>query len=486
MQKEETGKPDNSENLIDIFKICAGLWKRFKEVWWILILIVCVCVAGGMFREKRQYHATYEASASFVVSVGGESYSGANNYYKKVSMEQLNSTFPYILTSGILNEIVANDLGMSSVPGTISANVLEETNLFQIKVVSAEPQMAYDILQSVIKNYPSVAKYVIGDTTLKLIDESGVPENPITVPNYKNAAAKGGLAGVVLGFLILLLRVLLRRTVKDQDDIKKFLNVKYLTGIPQEKMKKRSRETVHRVLLNQPGISYAFRESLGTLQVRFDRIIKEKAMKTVVVTSTFAGEGKTTISCNLAYAMAEKGYKVLLIDGDFRNPSVASVLELTPKEMGIADILKGKATPEEAVCQYMDSNLWVIPGVESQSKVGRLYRNGRLKKLIAQYQDEMDLILIDTPPCGIMNDAALAADCADGVMLVIRQDYAYRDKILEGVEMLSASRAHLLGCVINGEETGIGSYGYGRYGYGKYGYGKYGYGKYGYGYGETK
>lgn len=242
-------------------------------------------------------------------------------------------------------------------------------------------------------------------------------------------------------------------------------------------------------MMDQAGVSYIFRESLSTLQVRFSRAVKERSIKTVVVTSTLAGEGKTTISCNLAYAMAEKGYKVLLIDGDFRNPSVASVLELNPKKKGIADVLRGNAEPEEVICQYKKSNLWVAPGVKSQDKVAKLYKNGRLKKLISEYEEKMDLILIDTPPCGIMNDAALAADSAQGVMLVIRQDYARRDKILEGVEMFSESQVHMVGCVINGEETGIGSYGYGRYGYGRYGYGRYGYGKYGYGkygYGEIE
>ena len=79
------------------------------------------------------------------------------------------------------------------------------------------------------------------------------------------------------------------------------------------------------------------------------------------------------------------------------------------------------------------------------------------------------------------------ADCVDAIMLVIRQDYARREKIQDGVEMLSSSAATIIGCVINGEDIGSGSYGkydYGKYGYGHYGYGKYGYGKYGYGYGE--
>ena len=252
-------------------------------------------------------------------------------------------------------------------------------------------------------------------------------------------------------------------------------------------MKKRSKGNSKHVMLDKETVSPTFRESMNTLQIRVARAMEEKQIKTLVVTSTLAGEGKTTISSNLAYAMAEKGYKTLLIDGDFRNPSVAAALNLPESEYGISDVLKGKISAGEVIRQYGDSNLWVLPGKEPQEKVSKLYRNGRLQNLIQKYSRQMDIIIIDTPPCGMMNDAALAADCAEGILLVIRQDYARREKILEGVEMLDSSNASLIGCVINDEEVnrgGYGRYGYGRYGYGKYG--KYGYGKYGYGAGTRK
>lgn len=481
---EEIKKQENTQNLIDIFEIGAGLWKVFKNFRVIILAIICICgIVGGIY-EKRTYHSQYEATASFIVSVagGGDATSG---YYNQVTMEQLNATFPYILTSGILNRVVANDLGVDVVPGTISASVLEETNLFQIRVVSSEAEQAYDILNSVIENYPAVAKYVIGDTTLKLIDESGVPSEPMSKPEYKKAVVKGMLGGCLISIGLLIFGVLFRNTVKNQDDIKKFLNIKYLSGIPQEQIKKRSRAASGGVMLDKMEVSYAFKESLSTLQIRMNRELKEKGIKTVMVTSTLAGEGKTTVVCNLAYAMAKKGYKVLLLDADFRNPSVASVLQLERKEKGIEDVLMGKAQPEEAICRYEESNLWVIPGIKAQEKVAKLYRNGHLQKLLEKYEGQMDVILVDTPPCGIMNDAVLAAEYVEGIMLVIRQDFARREQILEGVETLSGSPAVMVGCVINGEETGITGYNYGKYGYGKYGYGKYGYGKYGYGkYGE--
>lgn len=476
----ETIQQENMEK-IDLIAILTGLYRRCREVYWILLVIMCLSTVWGVVQEHRQYQERYEASASFIITAGTDSTSSTAAYYNQVTLEQLNATFPYVLTSGILNQIIADDLGRDYVPGTISASVLPETNLFQIRVTANEAELAYEILQSAIENYPLVAKYVVGDTTFKLIDESGIPEWPVNSPGYRRAAFSGMVKGMMVSMVIIAVQVLVRNTVKTQEDLNRFLNIKCLSSVPQERIKKRSRAS-QKLLIDQSSASYAFKEAVSVLQVRVSRIMGKQDMKTLVVTSTLASEGKTTIACNLARAVSKKGYKVLLIDSDFRHPSVASMMHLDPPEKGIEDVLRGEADPDETLCCYKNSSLYVLPAVRPQDKVTRLYKSGMFEKLIAHYKEKMDLIIVDTPPCGMMNDAALAAEAADGVLLVIRQDYANRDRILEGVELLSGSGRPIIGCVINQEESGIGSYGYGRYGYGKYGYGRYGYhSHYGYG-----
>ena len=91
----------------------------------------------------------------------------------------MGKTFSYIVTSGVLRDVVARDLGVGYVSSEISASVMEGTNLFTISVRDASPEMAYDVLQSVINNYPEVAQYIIGATQLTVVDESGVPTAPV-------------------------------------------------------------------------------------------------------------------------------------------------------------------------------------------------------------------------------------------------------------------------------------------------------------------
>lgn len=98
---------------------------------------------------------------------------------------QMAKTFPYILESGVLQEIIAQDLGRQSVPGKIEADVMENTNLFTLKVTADDPEMANKILQSVVKNYPTVAEFVIGSSQLTLMDErsSGFPGKSVQLPS---------------------------------------------------------------------------------------------------------------------------------------------------------------------------------------------------------------------------------------------------------------------------------------------------------------
>ena len=478
MEEKNLSAKVEEEDKIDIVSLLFDSIKCFQMSWWLLMVLLILGAGIGYWRMARNYTAYYEASASFAVSSGTDDNIISSGYYDKVSAEQLNATFPYILTSGALNKVVAKDLGLGGVPGNISAQMVGDTSLFQIKVISLDPQMAYDILQSVIKNYPTVAKYVIGNTKLKLLDETGVPSEPMNPRSYKRSIAIGMLGGCLIYAVLLFFWTITRHTIKSPEDLKKYLNIKYLGGIPLAKFKRRSGNKVPQILVNNPSIPNIYAESLETLQVRLTKNLRENKWKAFLVTSAMAGEGKTTTACNLALMLAEKGYRTLLIDGDLRNPSVAERLQLENTCGGLYDVLAGKAGPEKIISKYKETHLYVLPGGEPVSQISGLYGSKVFGNLIQQYKEEMDYIVVDTPPCTFMHDASLIAPCLDTGLMVIRQDYAHINKIISGVEILTNAGLPLAGCTINGESTGIGSYGYGKYGYGRYGYGRYGYGRY--------
>lgn len=157
--------------------ILDDMWRGFKKFFLLCFLLMAVCGAVMYMREKTNYTPVYQAYSSFVVETK-TAYGYNQSYSDETTAGQLSKTFPYILTSGAFSDIVAESLGVDSIPASISAEAIQDTSIFTINVTASDPQIAYDVLQAVIQYYPQVAEYIIGDTQLTLMDESGIPEKP--------------------------------------------------------------------------------------------------------------------------------------------------------------------------------------------------------------------------------------------------------------------------------------------------------------------
>ena len=200
------------------------------------------------------------------------------------------------------------------------------------------------------------------------------------------------------------------------------------------------------------------------------------------MTSSVPGEGKTTVAVNLAEAFAKKKYRIVLLDGDLRNPSVLKCIGLSERKgRGIIGVLKGQISLDEALTDYRDLSLKILPGVGSTQNPAGLLRSARMKTLIEELKEDADLLIIDTPPCGVLSDASLLGGIADSAVLVVHQGTTKDREVQRALEFFEDSQIPVCGYVLNGVPEGATGYGYstyGGYGYGKYGYG---YGKYGYG-----
>ena len=489
MNSERTEKEQGAD-LIDISALIDDVWKGVTKLWWVFFLLVSLCASLMYFRSRGGYAPKYTAYATYVVT-GAELYSN-NDAYNQKTAEQIGNIFPYILSSDVLMEIVAEDLGVETLPGTVTSSVMEGTNLITVKAQAQTPVMAYDLLDAVIENFPNVAQYVIGETGMNIMDESGIPTAPDNPPAFKRSAAKGAILGFILAFMLSVLYALTRNTVKKEEDLKKFLNIKCLGVLPRAKFKKRGKIKNPKVLLDNEMIPSAFVEAARTVRTRLERGLQKAKTNTFLVTSAVAGEGKTTVACNVALALTKRGYTVLLVDADMRRPAVAKTLGIEPGEEGLYEILTRQTTVRKAAIQYKDTGLRVIAGGRQVANTQRVLAGRGVKEIMRSLRYSADFVIIDTPPSAVMSDAAVIAQYVKGALYVVRQDYAKVDKILEGIELLSDTGVQFVGCVLNNAEVGITGYGYGYgYGYGRYGYGygkygKYGsYGSYG-GYGEKK
>lgn len=412
----------------------------------------------------------------------------------------MGQVFPYILTSDALKSLVMEDMGFDEkqvMPARIMASVVSDTNLVTLTVRSADPQIAYDTLRSVLRNYPSISELAIGDVQLKQMDESGFPTEPANLPGSRKAAALGALITAALCIALIIIRSVTRKSIRTEGELTRYFNVEYLGNMPSVVFKKRSRIKDPVVAIDAKGIPFAFVEAMRTIRHRVEREAQKYDAKTILVTSALQSEGKTTTSTNLAIALANRQHNVLLIDGDLRNPSILPALGLEQTELGMVDLLSGNCKPSDVLLPYKErKHLTLLPGGKPIDNPTLLWSSEYAERLLKMFRAKYDYVIIDAPPSAIVSDASLIARYTDACIFVVRQDFASISTLREGMEMFTGTGCKLIGCVLNHAEAGggygYGRYGYGRYGYGKYGYGKYGYGKsgygygYGYGYGESR
>lgn len=473
-------------NKIDILKLLDRFLQGLKRLWWV---IVALAIAGALlsyFNVSRSSSTSYTAWATLSISSSVNSVGSSTDYQDVATAEQLGTVFPYILTSGILYDKVAEDLGLGYVPGSISVSVVENTNLITISVTDTDGERAYNTLQVVIEDYPEVAQYVVGQTTATIFRQSGIPEEESWESISRGSIRRGALAGCAAGLVIVLLLSLLRRTVRSPSDLKQVLHLRCLETLPECRQKKRRKRKEASMGINilERGVRQDYTEAVRSLRSRVEHRIEETGAKTLMVTSSIPGEGKSTVAVNLALALAQKGKKVVLVDCDLRHPSIQNVLNLDGEYPGIAAVLNGEKTLDEALVQSEKlSELQLLPGAPVGDRDVGLLGRPEMKGLLDELKQRADLVVLDTSPAAMLADAQILARNVDAALYVVRYDYTRIRHVVEGVEELSSYRIHMLGYVLNAGHTSKagGNYGY-RYGrkYG-YGYGKYGYGGYGYG-----
>lgn len=478
-------------SLIDISVIVDDIWKEFKNLWWLMLVIVSLCSTIFYFQVKVTWKPEYVASSTYTVDVNS-AYDYISSYYNQTAATGLGVTLQYLMTSSTMQTIVAKDLGLETVPGEISVSVMEGTNLITINATASDPDLAYRILQSVVTNYPYVAEYVIGDTVLEVMDETGVPVAPSNPENAKGMAKRGFFVGAVLDIALLFVLAMTKKTIKKEEDFKKLLNVECYGAIPLAKFKKRGKNneaSASAIMIDNFRIPGGFVESVRSIRTKLEQDARKNGYQVFLVSSSIAGEGKSTVASNLALALQKKGKSVILVDLDLRSPAVASRLSLPEYDYGTIDVLEGKTTLFDAFVSYKNTGLRVLPGGRAVAQTKTILNYQSLPDMIQQLRGMADYIILDTPPCAMLSDAAVIAHHADAAIFVVRQDYARIADIVEGVQNLADEEIPICGCVLNEAEVGITGYGYSQsYGYGRYGYGygqkKYGYGYGGYGYGS--
>jgi len=177
---------------------------------------------------------------------------------------------------------------------------------------------------------------------------------------------------------------------------------------------------------------------------------KDQELKTLMITSTQTGEGKTTTISNLAVTYAQEGKRVLLIDADMRRPSLHRVFSV-PNHQGLSTLLTGQTSVQDSVQETIVSNLSLLPSGPIPANPAELMDSVVMRELLEQLKPEYDVILLDTPSVLSVSDSVIVSALCDGVVMIVASGKVRKDHLKKAKEQLDHVNARMVGIVINKE-----------------------------------
>ncbi|MEO8851880.1 MAG: polysaccharide biosynthesis tyrosine autokinase [Allobranchiibius sp.] len=429
----------------------------------VLIIAALVCV-GGAYAYVLTLPVIYASSSSGFVQVGGSANIADTINGSQIAQQKAQAYISLVGTFPVASEVAkATGIPVGRVAGNISAT----TSSAALISVTATCTTATDC--------PKIANAALTATaaTVKKLESDGGGNTIIRVVPLENAGGEGGrispdaqkyltlglVAGLVVGYLVAILRLMLDQRVRTLSDVETITGAGTLGVLPKTPMLEGDARR------NADPHSRAG-EALRQLRTNLRFVNVDSPPRAIVVTSPDPGEGKSTVAATLARALADGGASVVLIDADLRRPTVSDVYDLDGS-VGLSQVLAGDIELEDALRTLEDSSLQILPSGRVPPNPSELVGSERMRVLIEKLKPA-HMVIIDAPPLLPVTDAGLLARAVDGVLLVCVVGKTSKEHLQAAVTMLERINARLLGSVINRAPVkGIGTTYYG-YGYGGY------------------
>jgi capsular exopolysaccharide synthesis family protein len=205
---------------------------------------------------------------------------------------------------------------------------------------------------------------------------------------------------------------------------------------------------------------FILNESVNSTRTMLLHTAKTQQMQVIMVTSAMQGEGKTSLSSQLATSMATAGLRTLILDFDLRNPSMQKLFDVQVAP-GCCEVLLQEVDVSDCVQPTSVPNLWILPAGQCNHRVIAALAQGHpVEQLFGRLRGQYDVIIVDSCPVLPVADSLLVAQHVDGVVFSILQDVSQLPKVLDASEKLVQLNIPLLGAVVNGIKPDIQAYGY--------------------------
>ena len=304
---------------------------------------------------------------------------------------------------------------------------------------------------------------------ISVVDLASVPTGASSMSPVAMAQL-GFVFGLFAGLALALLLERMDTRMRDSRQIQELLGVSAIAIVPQTNWKAKGPEPD---AASGPEILWdarsSFAESMRIFRTSIQLSSTSRESRVIAITSCQPGEGKTTLSMNLAAALAQGGHKVVLVDTDMRRPSVYWRLGLSDRK-GLSEFLTG-LEPLDGIIQTHKSlaSLDVIPSGICPPLPSDLLASDQMKRFVEVLRERYEYVIFDSPPALSVTDPLIVASLADGLVLVVRQGYCTRAMLARAGEIFRDVGVKVYGFVLNGVDPSLPEY-YGYLGYYSYDY----------------
>lgn len=421
------------------------LWRR----QWVIILTTSITVlvaAGG----TSMMTPIYEATTSIQIDPSTQSIDvGGINY-----VERLLKTYVELVMSGAYRERATQEL-QQPIPKTtaVSASIVPDTNILKITVEDPDAERAAhlaNVLAAILIEENRESRFGRLNP-LSILDTAEIPTDPAE-PSLRVNVVLGALIGLVAGVGLIFLFEHLDSKLYTTRQIQHVTQLPTLAYIPSVPRKQRN------LFVN--GQSFQA-EVYRHLRTRINMLGGEQSLRTVMITSAEPREGKSTITANLAFAIAQMGHSVIVVDADLRRPTQHQLFQL-PNETGLSLVLQGETSLQEALqsSHLAVPNLQVLTSGPLPHNPVMLLGSAAMPNVIEQLEAQFDVVLLDTPSFITLTDASLLAPLVSGVVLVVSRARARQEHVQTVRHHLEELKTRIIGVVINRVEQPDNAYTY--------------------------
>lgn len=438
--------------------------KRWKLIAATTLVIVALAALVTLISPKK-----YSSNVQFFVSTSSSDNTAALAQGNTFTQARVLSYTQLITTPKVL-EPIADKLqiegGAKTLAGEVASTVPTNTVLMNVTVTDKSATRAQQIAAQIGDTFPGIVDQLestkadkSSPVNVTVVDQPVVATSPVSPKPARNLAL-----GLILGLLLGLgLAVLIDRfdtRLRTKEDVEDVTEHAILGGIPFDQD-----APAHPLVLwadPHSGRAEAFRSLRTNLQ--FVETGAEHR-RSIVITSSLAGEGKTTTAANLAITLAESGASVCMIEGDLRRPRLLTYLGIEGG-VGLTDVLIGRVDLDSVLQPFGEHALAILGAGAIPPNPSELLGSPAMRDVLRQLRDRFDYVLIDAPPSLPVTDAAVLSTITDGTLVVVGAGINHRAQLVTALESLDHVNANVLGLVVNRlpRKAGRGYYDY-RYEY---------------------